>query len=69
VPEYARKRHSPKTIVGKRTYDVWVSMLEALVPDGRTQRLAPLVAAMMHYAAKIAFEEDELEEGTAREAG
>jgi len=60
----SRKRYSLKTIVGKRTYDVWVSMLEALVPDGRTQRLAHLVAAMMHYATKVAFEESEFEEGT-----
>lgn len=60
----APKRYSLRAIVGKRTYDVWLSMLESLVPDGRTQRLAPVVAAMMQYAARIAFEDDDLKEGS-----
>jgi len=34
------------TVVGPEVYGSWVSMLRVLVPDGRTHRLAPLVAAM-----------------------
>jgi hypothetical protein len=37
-------------VVGAETYQTWVRMLAALVPDGRTHRLAPLVAAMLQYA-------------------
>ena len=58
---------SLKTIVGKETYAVWTEMLHSLVPEGRTQRLAPLVAGMLQYAASKAYERygDEPEEGSA----
>ena len=56
--------NSLQVLVGPETYDVWTKMLQSLVPDGRTHRLAPLVAGMLQYAANIAYEEhrDEPEE-------
>ena len=44
-------------IVGQEMYTVWIEMLERLVPDGRTHRLAPMVAGMLQYAAEMAYEE------------
>ena len=53
-------------IVGKETYAVWTAMLRSLVPEGRTHRLAPLVAGMLQYATTLAYEQsgDEPEEGS-----
>jgi hypothetical protein len=42
------------SVVGADTYEVWVHMLRELVPDGRTHRLAVMVAGMLHYAVGIA---------------
>ena len=58
---------SLEEIVGKETYTVWVEMLRQLVPDGRTHRLAPLVAAMLQYASTLAYEKygGDPEEGSA----
>jgi hypothetical protein len=58
---------SLEEIVGKETYTVWVEMLRQLVPDGRTHRLAPLVAAMLQYASTLAYEKNggDPEEGSA----
>jgi hypothetical protein len=55
---------SLQTVVGPEVYQTWVSMLHVLVPDGRTHRLAPLVAAMLQYAASIAEDpqDDEVDE-------
>jgi hypothetical protein len=47
------------TVVGPEVYGSWVSMLRVLVPDGRTHRIAPLVAAMLQYAASIAEADDD----------
>lgn len=47
---------SLKQLVGQKTYTVWVDMLRQLVPQGRTHRLAPLVAGMLQYASDIAHE-------------
>jgi hypothetical protein len=57
---------SLQTIVGQETYNVWKKMLRELVPDGRTHRLAPMVAGMLQYAAAIAYEMygDDPEEGS-----
>jgi hypothetical protein len=56
-----KKKVSPKSqtaslesVVGSPTYGVWVDMLKRLAPNGRTHRLAPLVAAMLQYAAEHA---------------
>ncbi len=49
---------SLKPLVGSETYSVWVKMLKSLVPHGRTQRLAVLVAGMIQYAATAAYEKD-----------
>ena len=63
----AEKKKSLKIVVGQETCDVWVDMLRRLVPDGRTHRLAPMIAGMLHYAYLIAYEQgsDEAEEGSA----
>jgi len=51
------KRRSLKSLVGARTYAVWTEMLSSsLVPDGRTHRLSPLVAAMLKHAEYVADE-------------
>jgi hypothetical protein len=54
-----KRKHSLEAVVGSQTYTVWVDMLQRLVPDGRTHRLAPLVAAMLSYAAEVAAEQDQ----------
>ena len=58
---------SLKAIVGEKIYSVWVDMLRHLVPEGRTHRLAPTIAAMLQYASRISYEKygDKSEEGTA----
>lgn len=55
---------SLQTVVGPEVYQTWVSMLRILAPDGRTHRLAPLLAAMLQYAASIAeiTADDEIKE-------
>ncbi|MCK4415216.1 MAG: hypothetical protein KAY32_16915 [Candidatus Eisenbacteria sp.] len=55
-----------ESLVGKPTYRVWVDMLGRLAPDGRTHRVAVVVAAMLQYAAGVAYEKygGEPEEGT-----
>jgi len=57
---------SLKEVVGAKTYSVWTDTLRRLVPDGRTHRLAPLIAGMLQYAADIANERygDSPEEGS-----
>ena len=60
----SRKSAKPKAppanriedIVGEQVYSVWIDMLRRLVPEGRTHRLGPTIAAMLQYAAVIAFE-------------
>lgn len=55
----ARQKQSLRDVVGAQTYTTWVEMLRRLVPDGRTHRLAPLVAGMLQYATLIADEVSE----------
>jgi hypothetical protein len=40
-----------KQAVPPKTYETWVRMLKLLVPHGRTQRLAVVVAGMLQHAA------------------
>ena len=47
---------SIRTLVGARTYAVWLDMLRRLVPDGRTHRLSILVASFLQYVAQVASE-------------
>jgi hypothetical protein len=47
-------KRSFSSVVGADTYEVWVHMLRELIPDGRTHRLAVMVAGMLHYAVGIA---------------
>ncbi len=51
-----RGKHSLQEVVGPQTYTTWVEMLRRLVPDGRTHRLAPLVAGILQYATAVALE-------------
>lgn len=51
-PMTATHQRSLDAVVGPDTYSVWVNMLRALVPQGRTHRLAPLVAGMLQYRPK-----------------
>jgi hypothetical protein len=57
---------SLKDVVGQEVYDLWLDMLRRLVPDGRTHRLAPMIAGMLQYAAEVSIQKfgDEPEEGT-----
>lgn len=50
------QEHDLQEVVGPQTYTTWVEMLRRLVPDGRTHRLAPLVAGMLQYATAVALE-------------
>jgi hypothetical protein len=50
----SRVSESLAEIVGDATYKVWVDMLAKLGPDGRTHRIAPLVAGMLIYASLCA---------------
>ena len=61
------KKGGLQEIVGEQVYSAWVEMLKRLVPQGRTHRLAPTIAAMLQYAADVAHEKygDNPEEGTA----
>jgi hypothetical protein len=47
---------SLKSLVGEKTYSVWVEMLKQLVPDGRTHRLSVVVAGLLQHSSKIAYE-------------
>lgn len=51
-----KKSQSLKEIVGDKVYSVWVNMLQRLVPEGRTHRLAPIIASMLQYASEVAYE-------------
>ncbi len=55
VTRVARQDPCLSTIVGADVYRVWTDMLHCLVPEGRTHRLAPLVAGMLRFAAERAF--------------
>ena len=59
-----------KQIVGQKTYSVWVDMVRSLAPQGRTHRIAPLVAGMLHYATDMAYKKhgDNPEEGSVAQA-
>ncbi|MEW6558332.1 MAG: hypothetical protein AB1349_13460 [Elusimicrobiota bacterium] len=50
-----RSQNSLKEIVGSKVYSVWIDMLSKLVPDGRTHRLAPIIASMLRYASEVAY--------------
>jgi len=52
----SKSKRSLQDVVGKETYSVWVEMLRALVPGGRTHRLSVVVAGMLQYALEAAQE-------------
>src|SRR5258705_12022746 len=49
-----KSKRSLQDVVGEETYSVWVEMLRALVPGGRTHRLSVVVAGMLQYALEKA---------------
>lgn len=56
---------SLQDVAGPSVYSAWVALLRSLVPDGRTHRLAVLVAAMLQYALnQAAAQDDDPEEGS-----
>ena len=59
----AKSKRSLQDVVGPETYAVWVNMLRALVPDGRTHRIAPLVAGMLQYALTVAPDDQDEDAG------
>jgi hypothetical protein len=48
------KSRSFSGLVDADTYEVWVRMVRELVPDGRTHRLAVMLASMLQYAVVMA---------------
>ena len=52
--ERKKGSRSLREVVGPEVYQTWIDMLHRLVPDGRTHRLAPVVAAMLQYALAVA---------------
>jgi len=48
-----------KSVVGAKTYGVWMTMLKSLVPHGRTHRLAVVIAGMLQYAYHVASRKEE----------
>ncbi len=61
MPKLKRKKQSKpgkrptenllESAVGKDVYRIWVRMLKKIGPQGRTHRLAVVVAAMLQYAS------------------
>ena len=47
-----------ESVVGEKIYSTWVSMLQTLVPDGRTHRLSVVVAGFLAYAESVANKEE-----------
>ncbi|MCC6189139.1 MAG: hypothetical protein IT318_08885 [Anaerolineales bacterium] len=62
VSRRGRRARSLEDVVGREVYQTWVDMLRRLVPDGRTHRLAPIVAAMLQYALAMAEDQDDADE-------
>jgi len=56
VARPAAKARSLEPVVGPEVYRVWVEMLSRLGQDGRTHRLAVLVASMLQHASSSAAE-------------
>ena len=47
-----------KEVVGTKVYNVWLDMLNRLVPNGRTHRLSVVIAGMLQYALEISHEKE-----------
>lgn len=54
---------------GPEVYSVWIGMLRRLGKDGRTHRLAVVVAAMLQHASLVAFEASKRRRGRNAVAG
>jgi len=54
-PSFENQNHrSLQSLVGEKTYSVWIEMLQQLVPQGRTHRLSVVIAGMLQYASQVA---------------
>jgi len=58
-----------ESVVGPEVYRVWVDMLSRLGKDGRTHRLAVVVASMLQHAALLASEPSRRRRGRVAVAG
>lgn len=58
-----------ESVVGPDVYCVWVDMLRGLGKDGRTHRLAVVVAAMLQHASVLASEASKRRRGRDAVAG
>jgi len=67
MPKTKKQPHRLNEIVGDDVYKVWLEMLRRLVPQGRTHRLAPTIAAMLQFAAHVASEKGKAEKGSVAE--
>lgn len=65
-----QRSRSLQDVVGPEIYAMWVNMLHRLAPEGRTHRLAVVVAGMLQYAYLIAADNlnEDLEEGSVAQA-
>jgi len=54
-----KRRRTLELLVGVSVYRAWTQMLAGLAPDGRSHRLATLVAGFLHHATNVAHEHDE----------
>jgi hypothetical protein len=48
-----------KSVVGVKTYNVWIAMLQTLVPHGRTHRLSVVVGGMLQFTCQVAYKKEE----------
>ncbi|ACV68821.1 hypothetical protein [Desulfohalobium retbaense] len=46
-------------VVGKKVYGTWIDMLQKLVPEGITHRLAVVIAGMLRYAEIVSHEKQD----------
>ena len=46
-------------VVGKKVYGTWIDMLQKLVPEGRTHRLAVVIAGMLRYTEIVSYDKQD----------
>jgi len=46
-------------VVGKKVYGTWIDMLQKLVPEGRTHRLAVVIAGMLRYTEMVSYDKQD----------
>ncbi|MDZ7723595.1 MAG: hypothetical protein U5R06_12530 [candidate division KSB1 bacterium] len=58
-----------QSVVGPATYNVWTSMLQHLISQGRTHRLALIIAGMLQYATIMACQQNKKKKDSETVAG